>query len=444
MKLKAGYVVPHPPLIIPQIGKGEELKIGKTIEAYDSIAKEIAMINPDTIIVVSTHAKSYYDYINIFPGKKAFGSFRNYGADIRFEVNYDNDFINALCALMEERNFPAGKDGCKDDVLDHGTMIPLYFIQKYLKDIKIVRISISGHSLETHYLFGQMLYQAVEATDKSFVFVASGDLSHKLLKDGPYGVSNEGVDFDKRFLEILESTQLEKLKNFDEGFLKKAAECGLRSFVVMSGAFDKYNLDVETLSYEATFGVGYAVARIKPLSKKQNTRENNNEEDSFVKLARETIEFYLNTNKELELNDIPDNMKDKAGVFVSLKKFGQLRGCIGTVFPTTTSIANEIVQNAISAAFNDPRFMPLKAHELKYLEINVDVLDKPVKVNSLDELDPLIYGVIVEFNNKSGLLLPNLEGVETVKEQIDIALKKARIAPDANYIIKKFKVTRHK
>jgi len=180
------------------------------------------------------------------------------------------------------------------------------------------------------------------------------------------------------------------------------------------------------------------------LSKKQNTRENNNEEDSFVKLARETIEFYLNTNKELELNDIPDNMKDKAGVFVSLKKFGQLRGCIGTVFPTTTSIANEIVQNAISAAFNDPRFMPLKAHELKYLEINVDVLDKPVKVNSLDELDPLIYGVIVEFNNKSGLLLPNLEGVETVKEQIDIALKKARIAPDANYIIKKFKVTRHK
>jgi AmmeMemoRadiSam system protein A len=170
-------------------------------------------------------------------------------------------------------------------------------------------------------------------------------------------------------------------------------------------------------------------------------------QDPYVMLAKETLELYVRTGKRPDIHDydLPKEMTDKkAGVFVSIKtKAGQLRGCIGTIYPYAKNIAEEIVNNAISAGTRDPRFYPVREEELSDLVYSVDVLMEPEKIESLNELDVKKYGVIVRKGFRSGLLLPDLEGVDTPEDQVRIALMKAGIGPHENYTMERFEVVRH-
>lgn len=165
----------------------------------------------------------------------------------------------------------------------------------------------------------------------------------------------------------------------------------------------------------------------------------------LVKLARETIELYVRERKVLEPRDedLTPEMKGSAGVFVSLKERGMLRGCIGTFQPTEPNIASEVIRNAISAATQDPRFSPVRPEELERLEYSVDVLTDPEQVNGTADLDPKRYGVIVKAGGRRGLLLPDLEGVDTAEEQVGIAMQKAGIAPGAPVTLFRFEVKRY-
>ena len=168
------------------------------------------------------------------------------------------------------------------------------------------------------------------------------------------------------------------------------------------------------------------------------------EEHPLVALARKTIESYVREGKVIEPPADPTTeMLARAGVFVSLHRGGQLRGCIGTIEPVRDNVAREIIANAISAATHDPRFPPLRADELRGLDISVDVLSEPEPLDSLDGLDPRTYGVIVERGQRRGLLLPDLEGIDTPQEQVDIALRKAWISPDEPYRMYRFRVIRY-
>ena len=165
----------------------------------------------------------------------------------------------------------------------------------------------------------------------------------------------------------------------------------------------------------------------------------------LVALAKDTIELYVHEGKVLVPRDedlIPE-MKGRAGVFVSLKVRGMLRGCIGTFHPSEPNVANEIVRNAISAATCDPRFTPVRQDELAGLEYSVDVLTAPEPVEDLRDLDPGRYGVIVQAGRRRGLLLPDLEGVDTVEEQVGIAMQKACIAPGTPVTLSRFEVKRY-
>jgi AmmeMemoRadiSam system protein A len=169
------------------------------------------------------------------------------------------------------------------------------------------------------------------------------------------------------------------------------------------------------------------------------------EESTYVRLARETIETYIKDGKIITPSlTLPKEMiNQRAGVFVSLKKFGDLRGCIGTFMPTQGSIAQEIIKNAISAAVDDPRFSPVNASELKDLTISVDILSDPEEVKEISQFDPKKYGVIVSSGYKKGLLLPDLEGVDTVEYQIGIAKRKAGIYPGEKVKLYRFEVKRY-
>ena len=166
--------------------------------------------------------------------------------------------------------------------------------------------------------------------------------------------------------------------------------------------------------------------------------------DPLVQIAREAIESYVGQGKVLKPKELDPEMKGKAGVFVSIKKRGELRGCIGTFEPTRANIAEEIVANAISSSTRDPRFMPVSLSELGELEYSVDVLTQPEPVDSVEALDPRKYGIIVESGYRRGLLLPDLEGVDSVDEQISICRAKAGIAPDESVRLYRFQVERHK
>ena len=168
------------------------------------------------------------------------------------------------------------------------------------------------------------------------------------------------------------------------------------------------------------------------------------QEHPLVQLARRTIEKFVRDGEVISPpSELTLEMEQQAGVFVSLHKSGELRGCIGTIEPAQPNVAQEIIHNAISAATRDPRFPPVRPDELNDLEISTDVLGEPEMISSLDELDPKRYGVIVEKGYRRGLLLPNLGGVDTAEKQIDIALRKAWISKDEEYEIQRFEVVRY-
>jgi AmmeMemoRadiSam system protein A len=166
----------------------------------------------------------------------------------------------------------------------------------------------------------------------------------------------------------------------------------------------------------------------------------------LVQLAKETIENYVRQGKTIQPpRELTPEMEKQAGTFVSIHKHGMLRGCIGTIEPTQANVAQEVIQNAISAAIHDPRFPPIMPEELADLDIKVDVLGEPEPVESLEELDPRRYGVIVKSARdwRKGLLLPDLEGVDTVEYQVDVARRKAGIWPDEPIELYRFEVVRY-
>ena len=455
------FIVPHPPLIVPDIGGGQEMKIQKTIDAYEKVAKRIAEIKPDTIVLTTPHSIMYSDYFHISPGRGAKGNFREFGHEqVGMEVEYDADFVKKISMLAEKNDIPAGTQGEKNKSLDHGAMVPLYFVNKYFNDYKLVRISISGLSYIDHYRFGKCIGKTADESEKKIVFIASGDLSHVLKEEGPYGYKEEGVVFDREITAAMKKGDFLKFLKFDEEFCEAAAECGLRSFIIMAGVLDGKSVKSELLSYEGPFGVGYGVSsytvigedktrhfdEIYKTNKKVSIESLKNEEDSYVRLARQSLESFVINHKKIKKNQNLDNelLNKRSGVFVSLKMDGQLRGCIGTISPTTDCIADEIIQNAISAGAGDPRFYPVGEDELSRLVYSVDVLGEAEPIESMDELDTVRYGVIVTKGNRRGLLLPNLEGIDTPEEQVLIALKKAGISPSENYTMERFEVVRHK
>ncbi len=460
MPILAGFIMPHPPIILPEVGKGEETKIQKTADSCREVSKRIKELRPDTIVITSPHSITYADYFHISPGKTAEGSMVKFGASqVNMKINYDEDFVKELEKQSQAAGIYAGTLGEKTPLLDHGTLVPLKFIAEEYSDCKYVRIGLSGMTVEEHYKFGMSIAETAEKMGKRIVFIASGDLSHKLLQSGPYGYSEEGVNFDKEITQAMSQGDFLRFLTFEPDFSEKAAECGLRSFIIMAGTLDGKALDCELLSYQGTFGVGYAVASFIPKGEDSNRRflqlykeeqeqrmqEIRANEDEYVRLARYSAEFFINTGKTADLpKDLPKELTDtQAGVFVSLKKHGELRGCIGTIAPATQSVAEEILENAVSSVSQDPRFQPVTPEELPHIVYSVDVLSPAEPIESADMLDVKRYGVIVSSGHKRGLLLPNLTGIDTVAQQISIALQKAGINPGEKYSLERFEVVRH-
>ncbi len=466
MSIVAAYVVPHPPLAVPAVGRGQERAVQDTLDAYREVARRVAAHAPDTIVVSSPHAPAFRDCFHVSTGDAAHGDMRSFGAvEEAMNVPYDSEFAAAVSACARKHAVPICGSGMHDGDLDHGTFVPLHFVNQLYGGYRLVRIGLSGLSAADHRAVGRCVAEAARDLGRTCVFLASGDLSHKLLAEGPYGYAAEGPVFDHDLVALLDAGDLEGLFRFDEAFLQAAAECGLGSFQIMAGVLEGVPFTHELLSYEGPFGVGYAVAAFEVEGEEGDAavasgvdREQDVDEaqddlaafelgaDPYVALARASVEGFVRTGRTIErpAGLPPELVQARAGVFVSLHEDGELRGCIGTISPVTGSVADEIVRNGVAAASEDPRFPPVRPDELDALAYSVDVLFPPEPVDSPAELDPVRYGVIVAQGYRRGLLLPNLEGVDTVEQQLAIAKRKAGIDPaDDDVRLERFEVVRH-
>ena len=473
MALVGAIAVPHPPLIVPAVGRGDERRIQATIDAYEQATRWLLEHRPDCLVITSPHAPLFRDAFHVTTDEVLDGNMARFHApQERISAECDVELANEIVRRANQAGvFAVGSDRYRDD-MDHATYVPLYFVREALDErgegarlpVPIVRIGLSGLSPQTHRVLGKVIAEAAEALGRRVGFIASGDLSHKLLPEGPYGFAPEGPVFDERIGQIFASGNLDELFEFDEDFCEAAAECGLRSFQIMAGALDGLDYETEMLSNEGPFGVGYGVAVCRVAA---DARENEDaggfagdeavpssdqapapavQVDPCVALARLSVETFVRTGRAAVLpDDVPEELlARRAGVFVSLHERGELRGCIGTISATCSSIAEEILQNGISACSRDPRFDAVRPDELDYLEYSVDVLGDAEPISSPAELDPKRYGVIVTKGWKRGLLLPNLDGVDTVDYQLEIAKRKAGISPsDTRVSLERFEVVRH-
>lgn len=459
------YLMPHPPIIIPDIGKGEEKKIEATSLACNEIGREIADIKPDTIIIITPHGTMFSDAIAISDEEIISGDLSQFRcANIKMNIPIDKQFnikLGTNCHLEGIPSVLVNSDFLDNYnvnyELDHGTMVPLYFINKYYNDYNLVHITYSMIGDINLYRFGMEVRRTVEELNRRAIIIASGDLSHKLKDKGAYSYSPYGEKFDRELLYKLEKGDIAGCFNMNKTMIEEAGQCGLNSIYIALGTMEGKEIKGELLSYEGTFGVGYGVMKFKREGtnkkyfeelikcKEEKFKEKLNVKNPYVKLARQNLNYYFSHGKKItEVSNLsPQLLNEKHGVFVSLKKFGHLRGCIGTILPTTDSIGEEIIRNSVEAAFHDSRFPAVTEEEMEDIDISVDVLFDPETCDK-EDLDPKRYGVIVSFGGRRGLLLPDLEGVDTVEEQLRIACDKASIDFNEDYKVERFEVIRHK
>lgn len=452
--LVAAGLSPHPPIVIPEVGGSDRARARQTVVGLTELARRMVIADPATVVVVAPHGPVLRRSFVIYGQERVGGDFGEFGAPgVRLEFGTDIHYVSALhsvCTVAGVSLTDLADEGPLRDrggpaELHYAALVPLYYLRQAGYRGQVVVVNMAYTSLSECYRFGGLLERAAREAGRRIAVLASGDLSHRLKPGAPAGYDRRGAEFDSLVMEALRANNPRALLEIDPALVEAAGECGLRPVVIMFGAAATAGLQPEVLSYEGPFGVGYGTAFFGPGQVRTGEESSQVAEHPLVALARRTIETYVRLGEELAppSGPVASGLPERAGAFVSLHRRNRLRGCIGTIAPTQATLSAEVVRNAIAAATEDPRFRPLTAAELADLEISVDVLGPPEQVRGREELDPKVYGVIVERGHRRGLLLPDLEGVDTVDDQIAIAAQKAGLDPgDPGIRLLRFKVER--
>lgn len=260
MSLVFSAITPHPPIIIPTIGQENLPLVKKTIEAMEKLEKEFSRLKPETMIIISPHGTVCADAFSINFSEIYEGNFNQFGDfSTNLKFNPDLEFLHRLKERLEQ-NLPVIL--VKEENLDHGSLVPLYFLTKNIKP-NLVPIGYSFLDFESHLKFGRIVKEEILNSKRKIAIVASGDLSHRLTPDAPGGYSPQGGVFDKRLIELLKKMDVKGILEMDKNLIEEAGECGLRSFLILLGILEKINVKPELYSYEAPFGVGYLVMQFK-------------------------------------------------------------------------------------------------------------------------------------------------------------------------------------
>ena len=456
-------IAPHPPIMVPEVGREAIADVRSSIHAMADLTERVIRSGAETIVMISPHAPLERDAFVAYEGPQLYADFANFrapGAAVQAEL--DEELLDEITRSAVERNLTTIKIRGFD--LDHGTAVPLYFLQRNGWNGRLVALGYSFLSKEDHVRFGQSIKHAIERVARPVAFIASGDLSHRLKPEAPAGYNPQAHLFDEEVIDAIRSCATKRIVELDPELRRMAGECGYRSMLVAIGVAQELEPSCEVINYEAPFGVGYLVAQLvagsadgpsallksEPPAVAGGPSQPDSSDSSSAalpSLARAVVETFVTTGDVIRApQNLSDLLSQRAGCFVSLKtRAGELRGCIGTIDPAKDALAEEIIFNAISAATRDPRFAPVREDELAELKYSVDVLSQPEPAG-LEGLDPKIYGVIVEDKKgvRRGLLLPNLKGIETADQQVEIASRKAGIPAGDEIKLWRFRADRYR
>jgi len=443
-----GIMAPHPPIMVEQVGGSRSAVTERSAKAMRQAAHMLDEYGPDTVVVMSPHSPAMSDAFAVDTAERLSGSLAQFGApDVTLSYAGDPELALELLSRLDENSIPAvdraAVPALSSGHLDHGVLVPMSFLDPEGR-WRLLNISLSFLQYEAHRALGEQVAVSAHALGRKIAFVASGDSSHRLTPDAPAGYSPRGKEFDAAVVELVSKGDLAALSDLDPDLVEDAGECGLRSFITLGGVVGP-DATADVLSYEGPWGVGYMTAVVNPPTPVSGSKGGMPGSDGheIVALARKAIEDYVTAGRVVTPEPLKDpELPARAGAFVSLHRDGRLRGCIGTIAPVEDTLAEEVVRNAIQAATADPRFPRLSPDELGDLDVKVDVLHVPEEC-TIEELDHTTYGVIVGCDVRRGLLLPDLDGVESVEHQVQIACHKAGIMLHEEVSLQRFKVDRY-
>lgn len=263
MPIVFSALTPHPPVLIPAVGKKNLAKLKKTQAAMQLLEQELYAAKPDCVLIISPHGQVLSNAFNINLSPKYLVSFDDFG-DFSSQLEFKSDPLAVQqIRAGAEVNDKVPLTLSSQEKLDHGIGVPLYYLMPHLKEVPIIPIIYSSLDKTVHQQFGEFLHRQLHQLNKRFALVASGDLSHRLTEDAPGGYSPQGEKFDKKLLALIKSKNTAGVLSLDPALVEQAGECGLKSIIILLGILSDINYRPEILSYEGPFGVGYAVVNFK-------------------------------------------------------------------------------------------------------------------------------------------------------------------------------------
>ena len=437
------FVLPANTRIIPGLSDDEKI-YNKTAKAYQRVCETIAQLQPETLVILTSGNIVYDNYFHISPRPSATGSMAKLGIpSVSVDINYDTAFVNKLCEYCNRYKFPACTLGEKDPSVDFSTMVPLYFLKPLYKDFDVVRISIAGFNLKDHYRLGMYIKEVSEELGRKTIVIAATDFSRVEAS----ALIETAKQTDKNLINIMSAGEFNHLFDMetDPAFNKIGKE-SLRMFATLAGSLDKTDVISSNLSYDYADMRGFGICSYASIKedRMRNFLEKLGPYDEYAKLAYEAIVAFV---KNKEILPVPSTLpseiaKGKGGVFVTIYLNGEERGHYGFV-NKDKSLAEDIINTAIKAATVDSRFKPVSESELKKITVEVVTCSRPIRVRSLEQLNPRKFGLIVSWKEKLGYVMP-FEDIESAAEQIELAKARAGIVPESNvYNMERFEAVMH-
>lgn len=450
-------LMPHPPIVVSEVGGGREAEATSTVEAMARIARELVEVRPEAVVVISPHSPRRPGAFGIWGTPRLRGSFARFGApEAVVDLPNDLELAGAIGEGCERAGLVTWRIGGGHE-FDHGACVPLWFLGQAGWDGPTVVISLNYPGEGGLESLGEVIAAAAARLGRRTAVIASGDMSHRLKPGAPSGFHPDGQRFDEAFVALLETRRFSAIADLDPILVESAGEDVVDSTRVALAAVGRAPENSRVLSYEGPFGVGYCVAVLHEgpeliAGEHAAAREPTSGREGALGgggmlpgLARASVVAALGGDPP----PTPDGLLADpftgapAPCFVTIRRRdGALRGCVGTIAPRHGSLVEETVRNARAAAFDDARFPPVESGELDDLVFEVSVLHDFEPAESPADLDPARFGVIVTApGGKRALMLPGVPGLDTVEAQLAATRRKAGIAPDEPVRLERFRTT---